>query len=84
MMCNGPSSFASFASFAVVVVIALGGLSACATMENAAKRDPLKCERDPKCTEKSRAADCSRQCSDDPSCVDRCREMNVSSGAQDR
>ncbi len=53
-------------------------------METAAKRDPLKCERDPKCQQKSRAADCSQQCSDNPSCVDRCREMNVTSGAQDR
>ena len=70
-------------SFAVLIACALG-LAGCASVENAAKRDPMKCERDPKCTEKSRAADCSRQCSDDPSCVDRCREMNITSGAQGR
>jgi len=65
------------------VALALA-LTACATFESAAKKDPLKCERDPKCQEKSRSADCSRQCSDDPSCVDRCREMGVTSGSQDR
>ena len=57
---------------------------ACNTLQASAQKDPLKCERDPKCTQKSRAADCSRQCADDPACVDRCTEMNVSSGAQGR
>ena len=67
-----------------VALVLFVGTGACASMENAAKKDPLKCERDPKCQEKSRSADCSRQCTDDPACVDRCREMNITSGAQGR
>jgi hypothetical protein len=52
----------------------------CAATERAASKDPMKCERDPKCPDKGRAADCWTQCSDDPACVDRCREMNATSG----
>jgi hypothetical protein len=49
---------------------------ACATMENAAAKDPMRCERDPSCQKaKSAYPDCSRQCADDPECVDRCRQV---------
>jgi len=46
--------------------------------EKAAREDPLKCERDPKCEKKrGRTADCSRQCNDDPACVERCEQMQT-------
>jgi len=67
-----------------MALAAMLSVMGCASMERSAAKDPMKCERDPKCIEKSRAADCSRQCSDDPACVDRCREMNLSSGAAQR
>jgi hypothetical protein len=49
---------------------------ACATMQSAAARDPMKCERDPNCTERAdKSKDCITQCVDDPACTDRCREV---------
>jgi hypothetical protein len=57
---------------------------ACGSLESNAAKDPMKCERDPKCAKRQRDYDCSRQCSDDPACVDRCREVNVTSGNIDR
>ena len=69
-------------------VLAIGlcllGFLSCNTMQNAAAKDPRKCERDPKCAKHDKAKDCSLQCSDDPACVDRCREIQVSTGAMDR
>jgi hypothetical protein len=62
------------------VLVALLVVS-CAAAESAAKKDPMKCERDPKCKDKGRAADCWTQCTDDPACVDRCQQMNATSGA---
>jgi hypothetical protein len=51
-------------------------LSACASAENAAARDPMKCERDPSCARaRGSYADCSRQCADNPECVDRCNQV---------
>ncbi len=51
-------------------------LSACAATQAAAARDPLKCERDPSCVEKSdKSKDCVTQCVDDPACIDRCRSV---------
>jgi hypothetical protein len=50
--------------------------SACAGTQAAAARDPLRCERDPACTERSdKSKDCVTQCVDDPACIDRCREV---------
>jgi hypothetical protein len=66
-------------------VVAVGALcmvsavvSACGAAENAAARDPMRCERDPTCA-RARAsfADCSKQCSDNPDCVDRCRQAQA-------
>ncbi len=52
-------------------------LASCAAAQKAAKEDPMKCERDPKCEQKrGRTQDCSRQCSDDPACVERCEQVN--------
>jgi hypothetical protein len=68
---------------ALMALCALGsGLaSGCGTMTKAAKEDPMKCERDPKCEKKrGRTADCSRQCSDDPACVDRCEQVQRQNG----
>jgi hypothetical protein len=56
----------------------------CGSLESNAAKDPMKCERDPKCAKHSKDYDCSQQCSDDPACVDRCREVNVTSGNIDR
>jgi hypothetical protein len=51
---------------------------ACGSLESAAARDPMRCERDPSCA-KARAAyaDCTRQCNDDPECIDRCSQAQV-------
>ena len=58
-----------------LVMLALASFG-CAATEKAAREDPMKCERDPKCEKKrGRTADCSRQCSDDPACMDRCEQV---------
>ena len=70
----------------VVFSIGLLGLAlaGCNTLQNAAARDPQRCERDPKCSAHDKSKDCSLQCADDSACVDRCREINVSTGANSR
>lgn len=58
------------------LLVGLFLLTACSSMEKAAKEDPMKCERDPKCEKKrGRQQDCSTQCSDDPACVERCEQI---------
>ena len=52
----------------------------CGSLEKNAAKDPMKCERDPKCPNRRRGNDCYTQCADDPACVDRCREVEVSAG----
>jgi hypothetical protein len=48
----------------------------CAATQAAAARDPMRCERDPSCTERAdKSKDCVTQCVDDPACIDRCREV---------
>jgi len=48
----------------------------CGAAENAAARDPMRCERDPTCSRgRSTYADCTRQCADNPECMDRCRQV---------
>jgi hypothetical protein len=55
---------------------AVGVLGACAATQNAAAKDPMRCERNPECaSQHGRARDCTTQCNDDPACMDRCREM---------
>ena len=70
----------------VVLFLVLGSLgsASCATLEASAAKDPMKCERDPKCKKNDKANDCSLQCSDDPACVDRCREIQTQTGTMDR
>ncbi len=59
---------------AFVVLLA----ASCAAAEKSAAKDPMKCERDPKCAaQHGKAQDCWTQCTDDPACVDRCREMQT-------
>ncbi len=65
----------------VVLALLLAG---CGSMEKAAAKDPMKCERDPKCTNKRKEADCSTQCADDPACLDRCRQIQITSGGAGR
>jgi hypothetical protein len=67
---------------AAAALVVLGSIG-CTTLENAAAKDPRRCERDPTCADKARAADCDTQCANGPDCVDRCREMNASSGQTD-
>jgi hypothetical protein len=69
---------------ALLLVLALLPAIGCSSMQANAQKDPMKCERDPKCTEKNRVNDCSRQCSDDPACVDRCMEINRTTGGAQR
>jgi hypothetical protein len=64
----------SRAFVACVVLLALS----CAAAEKSASKDPMKCERDPKCAaQNGKTRDCWTQCTDDPACVDRCREMQA-------
>jgi hypothetical protein len=66
---------------AALLLGAFGSMPACSTMEKAAREDPLRCERDPKCDKKrGRTADCSRQCNDDPACMDRCEQVQAPNG----
>lgn len=60
------------ALFLVIIFAA----ASCKTLQSAAAKDPMKCERDPKCTnryEKSR--DCATQCADDYECMKRCESI---------
>ena len=64
-----------------IVMLALAASIGCGAVEKAAKEDPMKCERDPKCEKKrGRQADCSMQCSDDPACVERCEQIQQANG----
>ena len=66
---------------AMGLLMLLGSISACSSLEKAATHDPLKCERDPKCDKKrGRTSDCSRQCNDDPACMDRCEQVQAPNG----
>lgn len=63
-------------TFAILLV--LSSVVSCTAAQKAAKEDPMKCERDPKCEKKrGGTADCSRQCSDDPACVERCEQVQA-------
>jgi hypothetical protein len=63
-----------------MMMVAMGILSACAsagnTLQNAAAKDPMKCERDPSCSRgRGSYVDCTRSCSDDPECTRRCESI---------
>jgi hypothetical protein len=77
-----PLGFAALAALTVLATFAVGATApACKTMQSAAREDPMKCERDPKCDKKrGRTADCSRQCNDDPACMDRCEQVQGPNG----
>ena len=64
----------------VLPVLAAPLVAGCATTRAAAARDPLKCERDPRCSSHERAFDCSAQCTDDPACLDRCNQVQSETG----
>ena len=66
---------AAWAVFALLT--GLGTMqTGCGSVEKAAAKDPMKCERDPSCGKgRDVYADCTQQCVDDPQCMDRCREM---------
>jgi hypothetical protein len=51
-------------------------LVACGAVENAAAKDPQKCERDPSCAAKhANSADCSTQCADNMDCMKTCEQI---------
>lgn len=57
----------------VPFAIAVFTLAGCRSLENAAAKDPVKCERDPRCARRSeKSKDCATQCADDPECMKRC------------
>lgn len=59
-----------------IVVLLLLSVVSCKTMETAAAKDPVKCERNPQCQRRSeRASDCATQCSDDAECMKRCETV---------
>ena len=65
---------------AAATLVALAG---CSAAQKAAREDPMRCERDPKCESKrGRTADCSMQCSDDPACVERCESVQQQTGGK--
>jgi hypothetical protein len=55
-------------------------VGACGSVQAAAAKDPMKCERDPNCKDHSRSFDCSTQCTDDPACMQRCEEVQEQTG----
>jgi hypothetical protein len=64
-----------------LLVLLLATTAGCAAAEKAAKEDPMKCERDPKCEKKrGNTQDCSRQCNDDPACMGRCEQIQQQTG----
>ena len=62
---------------AAALACAVAGALGCGSLERAAAKDPMRCERDPKCNRKSdRSIDCVTQCVDDPACIGRCRSVS--------
>lgn len=47
-------------------------LAGCRTMQAAAAKDPMRCERDPECLHLGKPYDCPSQCVDDIECIKRC------------
>jgi hypothetical protein len=67
--------------FLVACIASLVGASfGCNSLQASAAKDPMKCERDPKCAKHEKQFDCSTQCADDPACVDRCNQVNQATG----
>jgi hypothetical protein len=61
-----------------IAALLLLAASACGAVQNAAARDPMKCEQDPACAKgKGTYTDCSKQCSDNPECMDHCKSMQI-------
>jgi len=65
---------------AALVALAAVALAGCAkagdAVVNAASKDPMKCERDPKCSRyRSSYVDCTQQCVDDPECMRLCEQI---------
>ncbi|MFO0664770.1 MAG: hypothetical protein U0174_12515 [Polyangiaceae bacterium] len=73
------------AGFAALSAFGAPSVMGCATLERAARKDPVKCERDPTCANKrGRATDCDTQCASDPVCIERCREIEIGAGTSGR
>ncbi len=61
------------ASLVCVAVASFGPvLAGCRTMQAAAAKDPMRCERDPECLHLGKPYDCASQCVDDIECIKRC------------
>ncbi len=65
----------------LVLLTLLGSLLACGSLQAAAGKDPMKCERDAKCDKRrTHTNDCSTQCVDDPACMSRCEQVQSPNG----
>jgi hypothetical protein len=50
--------------------------TACNSLQTAAAKDPLKCERNPECASRSeKSRDCATQCADESECMKRCDQI---------
>lgn len=48
----------------------------CSSLQKAAAKDPMKCERDPNCASRNeKSRDCATQCADDAECMKRCESI---------
>ncbi|MFO0669821.1 MAG: hypothetical protein U0235_09375 [Polyangiaceae bacterium] len=64
----------SFRSLAALLSIT--ALAGCGEVQKAAAKDPMKCERDPDCVQKSgKSKDCATQCADNIDCMQRCQQI---------
>ena len=58
------------------VAVLLVAAASCKTLQTAAAKDPVKCERNPNCASRSeKSRDCATQCADDPECMKRCESV---------
>jgi hypothetical protein len=66
--------FAPFATLAALLGLAIAA-SGCRTLQAAAAKDPMRCERDPECLHLGKPYDCPSQCVDDIECIKRCEQV---------
>ncbi len=83
MRARGPKMDIVSRRFAALFLACAAVLGGCHSLEVAAAKDPMKCERDPSCKNHQRELDCSTQCADDSACVDRCNEIQQQTGVSE-
>lgn len=63
-------------AFALAILASFALAAHCGSMEKAAAKDPLKCERDPQCQSRGdKSKDCATQCADSADCMKRCEAI---------